>query len=515
MEEGPECPVCFEGYTEPVMLSCGHVLCWPCLHLKRNSLTDNANLCPRCNCQYIRASPVFLSDTLTMTNTDLSSFGPRIERDFSPPPTLTPPPASPPVSPRRSLRAGRGTPGNRFLDFVVDQALAPGHQGSAGGRGGGRARGARGARRARGTRGRGRMTDSYQARRDRGGQYMDSSSDDESATVNEEETATVNISPPHEATMDFSLPQPAAGHTPAHLDVTGDNRVSPLNSGDEGTSNDMNQPKRYFKTYSIIPGTQTTHDFAILQVVLDHMTLHQKRRIQLNMTQICREVREKFGQQAFLDLTHRDCAKHVKRSLEKSVKSFKLRLAASSGSGQTAPPQSTQDDLISQILALDDSLRLNGPRVDHPVPVNAERTAPQPAARILTSEERTETESDLALNSPIVVNRRRLGPDNGRELRESSLAAHSRRPRQGHPRLESSLSELVGAASQARSSSNDVSVTMSNQSEDRQFFRERKYEEDMRQRELDRMEKQKDRDAARESSLLMAGVLSRLVHGVS
>ena len=36
----------------------------------------------------------------------------------------------------------------------------------------------------------------------------------------------------------------------------------------------------------------------------------------------------------------------------------------------------------------------------------------------------------------------------------------------------------------------------------------------MRQRELDRSEKQKDRDAARESSLLMAGVLSRLVQGV-
>ena len=36
----------------------------------------------------------------------------------------------------------------------------------------------------------------------------------------------------------------------------------------------------------------------------------------------------------------------------------------------------------------------------------------------------------------------------------------------------------------------------------------------MRQRDLDRSEKQKDREAARESSLLMAGVLSRLVQGV-
>ena len=45
-----------------------------------------------------------------------------------------------------------------------------------------------------------------------------------------------------------------------------------LNSGDVGNSA---QPKRYFKTYFIIPGTQTTHDFAILQVVLEHMILHQ------------------------------------------------------------------------------------------------------------------------------------------------------------------------------------------------------------------------------------------------
>ena len=67
----------------------------------------------------------------------------------------------------------------------------------------------------------------------------------------------------------------------------------------------------------------------------------------------------------------------------RSIDKFKLKLAASSGSGQTSPPNSTQEDLISQVLALDDSLRLNVPRVvDHSAPVNAVRTAPPlPAAR--------------------------------------------------------------------------------------------------------------------------------------
>ena len=100
-----------------------------------------------------------------------------------------------------------------------------------------------------------------------------------STTVNEEEPTIVedvDISH-HQATADFSLPHSAADHGHSSLEVVGEERVPTLNSGDERTSTDIahSQPKRYFKTYFIIPGTQTTHDFAILQVVLEHMILHQ------------------------------------------------------------------------------------------------------------------------------------------------------------------------------------------------------------------------------------------------
>ena len=98
-----------------------------------------------------------------------------------------------------------------------------------------------------------------------------------STTVNEEEPTIVedaDFSPQH-AAADFSLAHSAAAPIHSSIDVGGEERIPMLNSGDVGNSNNSAQPKRYFKTYFIIPGTQTTHDFAILQVVLEHMTLHQ------------------------------------------------------------------------------------------------------------------------------------------------------------------------------------------------------------------------------------------------
>ena len=60
--EPPECPVCFDDtFTEPVNLSCGHIVCWPCLGENRNSGAETALLCPHSLCEYERATPTFLS----------------------------------------------------------------------------------------------------------------------------------------------------------------------------------------------------------------------------------------------------------------------------------------------------------------------------------------------------------------------------------------------------------------------------------------------------------------------
>ena len=62
MAEAPECPVCFnEAFVSPVSLSCGHILCWTCLHETRESGAQTANLCPHSLCEYDRATPIFLS----------------------------------------------------------------------------------------------------------------------------------------------------------------------------------------------------------------------------------------------------------------------------------------------------------------------------------------------------------------------------------------------------------------------------------------------------------------------
>ena len=66
-------------------------------------------------------------------------------------------------------------------------------------------------------------------------------------------------------------------------------------------------------------------------------------------------------------------------------------------------------------------------------------------------------------------------------------------------------------------SNHEVSSTLASSSEERLFLRERKFEEDRAQRQLDREaaseEKQKDREERLQSQLLVAGVLSRLLPG--
>ena len=53
--------------------------------------------------------------------------------------------------------------------------------------------------------------------------------------------------------------------------------------------------------------------------------------------------------------------------------------------------------------------------------------------------------------------------------------------------------------------------TYANNTADRQAFRERHFEEDLRQKELDREERSRNREAAEHRALLMAGCISRIV----
>ena len=68
-----------------------------------------------------------------------------------------------------------------------------------------------------------------------------------------------------------------------------------------------------------------------------------------------------------------------------------------------------------------------------------------------------------------------------------------------------------------RSANHEVSSALASSSEERLLFRERKFEEDRTQRQLDREaareEKQKDRDERLHSQMLVAGFLSRLIPG--
>ena len=70
-----------------------------------------------------------------------------------------------------------------------------------------------------------------------------------------------------------------------------------------------------------------------------------------------------------------------------------------------------------------------------------------------------------------------------------------------------------------RASSNETSRTLALALEDRQTLNERRYLDDKHQRELDREEKQKDREAAREfareSNIVLASVISRIIPGAS
>ena len=63
MEEGPitACPVCSNvRLIEPVGLSCGHFMCWPCFNEHRASGTDSSHLCPYSLCEYEYVHPAFL-----------------------------------------------------------------------------------------------------------------------------------------------------------------------------------------------------------------------------------------------------------------------------------------------------------------------------------------------------------------------------------------------------------------------------------------------------------------------
>lgn len=133
----------------------------------------------------------------------------------------------------------------------------------------------------------------------------------------------------------------------------------------------------------------------------------------------------------------------------------------------------------------------------------------------------------MAGSSPVVVDRRN-GPDNGRELREAvsmvclswstikihtskhsnlkylfqSLAVHTRHQRQG---VQQRIQNAV------QSSAESFVSTYANNAADRQAFRERQFEEDLRQKELDREERSRNREAADQRALLMAGCISRIV----
>ena len=77
-----------------------------------------------------------------------------------------------------------------------------------------------------------------------------------------------------------------------------------------------------------------------------------------------------------------------------------------------------------------------------------------------------------------------------------------------------------------RSGSSDANSTLAMESENRQYYRERRMEEDRRQREEERRQreiernetredKEKDREDRKQSQMLMAGVFSRLIPGGS
>ena len=77
-----------------------------------------------------------------------------------------------------------------------------------------------------------------------------------------------------------------------------------------------------------------------------------------------------------------------------------------------------------------------------------------------------------------------------------------------------------------RTAAHEVSSTLATTTEDRQWYKERKMEEDRRQRELDREaakeekrrdreEKQRDREDRMQANLLMAGVMSRILPGAA
>ena len=62
MAEAPECPVCLsESYVDPVSLSCGHCVCFPCVMETRASNVESSQLCPVCSLQYDRVTPAFLT----------------------------------------------------------------------------------------------------------------------------------------------------------------------------------------------------------------------------------------------------------------------------------------------------------------------------------------------------------------------------------------------------------------------------------------------------------------------
>ena len=129
MEVEPECPVCFgETFTDPVLLSCGHIVCWICLQETRRSDGETAKLCPQALCPYDKATPMYLSGTtldllidfcviqmsigsLTMTPEQVQIWGERraVEYEVDPSPQVTPPP-----TPRRSVRVS--TPNPRFAN---------------------------------------------------------------------------------------------------------------------------------------------------------------------------------------------------------------------------------------------------------------------------------------------------------------------------------------------------------------------------------------------------------------
>ena len=59
--ESTICPVCFDLVTEPISLSCGHAMCWPCLVQNRRSSLATSKLCPHSLCEYTSATPLYLS----------------------------------------------------------------------------------------------------------------------------------------------------------------------------------------------------------------------------------------------------------------------------------------------------------------------------------------------------------------------------------------------------------------------------------------------------------------------